>query len=267
MATSPISCLLPLSQPAKSPKQSHKLNLLTSLMGANAGVGTGPSRQMIQSLAQLDQRKSQLSKSAVGVIEGSNLVEAATNGLKSQRSTLAQIEAALETASGELTEEERASLQVNINQLVEQLSKKADSFTYQGAPVLSGKQNKYVVTLPDRGNRSLSINLITATPEALGVKTLDISTPESIANSLKSVKTAAETIVRGHNNLIETYNKLSQSASDVQREIDKIIQTQSILDPSGAVNIASGLNLSSTSQFGSALSTDQMLLANLAFFL
>ena len=120
-----------------------------------------------------------------------SLAQTAEGGLGQITGGLQRLrELAVQASSGTMSEENRAALNVEAQQIVEQINQTAEGTDFNGINPLNG-----TVTTVEVGTESgLSMEFQPATAEALGIDTLDLGTAEGAAAALGQVDTAMTSI-------------------------------------------------------------------------
>jgi len=120
-----------------------------------------------------------------------SLAQTAEGGLGQITEGLQRLnELALQASSGTMSDENRAALNAEAQQIVEQINQTAEGTEFNGINPLNGS-----VAAVEVGTASgLAIEFQPATAEALGIDTLDLSTAEGAATALGQISTAMESV-------------------------------------------------------------------------
>lgn len=148
--------------------------------------------------------------------DGINLVQTAEGGLTETTNILQRIrELALQSANGTQSADNRAAINVEVQQLLSQIDTIATDTEFNGVRVLSGTQ---VLTLQSgfQQGQTLQVVVSNASAAALGVNALQVSTSagaiaaiSQIDTALKSVNTLRATLGAQQNRLEFTVNTLA----------------------------------------------------------
>lgn len=144
---------------------------------------------------------------------GVNLVQTAEGGLESQAAGTARLrELATQAANGTLTEEQRAAINNEAQQIIEQIGTTAEQTEFNGTQLLNGTAE--TIELGAEGGNQVNIN--ESTVESLGLDEIDLSTQEGAAAALDTIATAENRISQNRANLGTQENRLTRAIE--QRE-------------------------------------------------
>ena len=120
-----------------------------------------------------------------------SLAQTAEGGLGQITEGLQRLnELALQASSGTMSDENRAALNAEAQQIVEQINQTAEGTEFNGINPLDGS-----VTAVEVGTTSgLAVEFQPATAEALGIDALDLSTAEGAGAALGQISTAMESV-------------------------------------------------------------------------
>ena len=162
--------------------------------------------------------------------DGISLIQTAEGSLTEVHDMLNRmVELATQSANGTYDDDvDRANLQSEVDQLLEEIDRIADSANFNGIKLFNGDATTTPITL-QIGDTSESFNQLTFTlkdmhaAEALTIDGLDISNAADAASAIASLKAAINTVssVRGQlgayqNRLDHTINNLSVMTENIQ---------------------------------------------------
>ncbi len=118
-------------------------------------------------------------------------------------------ELALQASSGTLSDENRAALNAEAQQIVEQIDATAEGTEFNGINPLDGS----VATVEVGTGSGLAVEFQPATAEALGVDTVDLSTAEGAASALGQIDAAIGSVNENRAGLGAAGNALGSAIS------------------------------------------------------
>ncbi len=147
---------------------------------------------------------------------GVNVVQTADSALSTQQDGINRIrELATQAANGTLTDDQRASLNEEAQQIVQQLDETAKNTEFNGQKLLNGSTNS--IDLGTEGKDTVTLNKSTA--QSLGVDTVDLSTAEGAAAALDQTDTATRQISQNRASLGAQSNRFESAIEDKQNGI------------------------------------------------
>lgn len=119
---------------------------------------------------------------------GVNIAQTAESGLESQGDVIGRLrELAVQAASGTLTDDQRAALNAEVQQLVQAIDATEQNTDFNGTAPLDGSQPSVVID----PQSNLKVQFAESTAASLGLDTLDISTQAGATAALGSLDAAA----------------------------------------------------------------------------
>lgn len=144
---------------------------------------------------------------------GINAVQTAEGGLSVQQDAVGRIrELAVQASNGLLNDDQRAALNQEAQQLIEQIDSTATDTTFNEQQVLNQNQT---IDLGTEGGGQLELQ--SSTSADLGLDTLDLSTAAGAAAALEATDTASNQISANRANLGAQSNRFESAIN--QREI------------------------------------------------
>ncbi len=120
---------------------------------------------------------------------GANAVETADQAIGTQQEALGRIqELATQAANGTLSEDQRAALNKEAQQLIQQINETAQNTEFNGLKILNGSAAN--VQLGTESGNQVTFNA--TTPAALGISGIDLGTQAGAASALETLGNAAE---------------------------------------------------------------------------
>ncbi len=122
---------------------------------------------------------------------GINAAQTAEGAMATQTDALQRVrELAVQAANGTLSDADRAALNQEAQQLLQQIDQTAQNTEFNGVRLLNGSQPN--IPLGTQGNDQLNLNA--TTNSALGLSGLDISTAAGATNALNTIDNALQQI-------------------------------------------------------------------------
>lgn len=152
---------------------------------------------------------------------GVNLTQTADSALEGQAEAVGRIrELAVQAANGILTDDQRAALNEEAQQLRQGIEDIAQNTEFNGTALLNGTTG----TVDLNADATVQIDLPDTTEANLGTDTVDLSTQEGAANALDALDTAATRIDQARANLGAQENRLVRAIE--VREEQAVNQTE-----------------------------------------
>lgn len=181
--------------------QEASLRLVRGFEGLASGLRINRARDDAAGLAiaeALQRRVRQYGVEVNNLQTGLNAAQTAEGGLTVQQEAVQRIrELAVQAATGTLSEEGRAALNAEAQQLIEQINETAESTQFNGIGLLNGSQP----TIPLGTEGGAVLNLNESTAASLGLAGLDLSTPAGAESALGALDTALNRISQDRGNL------------------------------------------------------------------
>lgn len=152
---------------------------------------------------------------------GINLAQTAEGGLSVQQDAVQRIrELSLQAQNGTLSDDNRAALNQEVQQLLEQVDSVANDTQFNGQTLLD--QNSTIDLGTEGGNQ---VALTQSTTQSLGLNGLDISTAAGASSALQSADTALSSIASNRSSIGAQQNRLESAIQ--QREVAILNQQES----------------------------------------
>lgn len=153
-----------------------------------------------------------------------SLFQTAEGALSSTGDMLQRMnELSIQASNGTLTSEDRGNIQLEIDQLKSQIDQTANNTVYNEKRLLDGSFN---IELQDGENMALPA----ATAEALGVSSLNLTTPENASQAISQVSQAINNVSSQRSSLGATINSITSQTTSLQNEFINATAAQSRIE-------------------------------------
>lgn len=157
---------------------------------------------------------------------GVNAIQTAEGGLNAQQDAIQRIrELAVQASNGTLSDENRAALNQEAQQLMEQIDATAEGTQFNGTQVLNGDGTP--VSLGTEAGDEFSV--AQSTTATLGVDEVDLSTQEGAAAALEQLDTASTQIGQNRANLGAQQNRLEQGIASRELTAENLQASESAI--------------------------------------
>lgn len=202
--------------------------------------------------------------------DGISLTQTMEGGLNQISDNLQRIrELAVQAANDTNSAEDRASIQLEINERVEEIDRVAGATTFNGTDLLNGAAtlNIQVGANTTADVDDISVETVDATATTLGVSALDVSSFTAAQAAIDSVDTALQDIDDNRATLGATLNRFDSVIENLSTNITNLTEARSrIEDADYAVEVsnmtrANILQQAGTSMLAQANQTPQSVLS------
>lgn len=174
------------------------LELTSSIEKLSSGVRINRAGDDPAGLAISEKMRSQirgLHQAGRNAQDAISFVQTAEGALQEVHSILHRIrELAVQSASGIYTPEDRAQIQVEVSQLLQEIDRIATSTEFNRFKMLDGSRVSMQFHIGANADQFMRVYIGTTTTQALGVAGLSLSTPQLANSALASVDTAVNRI-------------------------------------------------------------------------
>ncbi|MBI4558471.1 MAG: flagellin FliC [Candidatus Hydrogenedentes bacterium] len=188
-----INTNIPALNAQRQTEQSSN-RLIQGLGNLATGLRINRAAQDAAGLALAERLRTEIlqSNQEIGNLQaGINVVQTAEGGLEAQQEGAQRLrELAVQAANGTLTEDQRAAVNAEAQQILQQIGEVADNTEFNGTQLLNGTAG----TIPLGTEAGEQVNINASTPEALGLNGLNLSTTESAGNAIEAIDTALNRI-------------------------------------------------------------------------
>lgn len=166
----------------------------------------------------------QLSQEANNLQTGINAAQTAEGGLSAQADAVARLrELATQAANGTLTAEQRAALNQEAQQLLQEIDATAQNTEFNDRRLLDGTATN--IALDPEGENQLNINA--STVNALGLTGLDLSTQAGAQNALNALDTAASRISTNRAGIGAQQNRFERAIENRTQQAQNLREAES----------------------------------------
>jgi len=202
--------------------------------------------------------------------DGISLAQTQEGGLNQISDNLQRIrELATQAANDTNTADDRASIQLEIDERVEEIDRVANATSFNGISLLntSGTLNIQVGANTTANVDNLEISTLSATSADLGVNSLDVSSFTSAQTAIDSIDTALQTVDDSRATIGATINRFESVLENLTTDVTNLSEARSrIEDADYAVEVsnmtrANILQQAGTSMLAQANQTPQSVLS------
>jgi flagellin len=163
----------------------------------------------------------QLNAEANNLQTGVNVAQTAEGALSTQEEGLQRVrELAVQAANGTLTDEQRAALNDEAQQILDQINTTAADTEFNGTRLLDGSATE----IPIGTEGGMTVNINESTTASLGVAGVDLSTQAGAAAALEDIDTAIARVNQNRASLGAQQNRFERAIE--QREIAVLNSTE-----------------------------------------
>jgi flagellin len=235
-------------------------SLNTSMERLSSGLRINSASDDAAGLGISDRMTSQirgLNQAVRNANDGISLAQTAEGALQESTNILQRMrELSVQSANDTNSSEDRASLDAEINQLVEELDRIADTTTFNGRGLLNGSTANAVFHVGAYAGESISMTITSAGAAALGVDAVTVTTQSGANQAISTIDAAIQDIdtIRGdlgavQNRFESTIANLSNVSENVSAARSRILDadiaeetsnmtTQNILQQAGVSVLA-----------------------------
>ncbi len=157
--------------------------------------------------------------------QGVNYAQTAEGGLGVQQQATQRLrELAVQASNGTLTDDQRAAINTEAQQLLDQVGDIAEDTEYNGQQVLASNTS---VDLGTEGD--LSVNINASTTASLGIDTVDLSTAEGAAAAIDTLDTALQRIDQNRASLGAQVNRFESAIAQREVGVENALASESAI--------------------------------------
>jgi flagellin len=198
--------------------------------------------------------------------DGISLVQTADGALSETTDTLQRIrELTVQAGNGTLSQDDRNSIQNEINQLTSTIDATANQTQFNGQQILNGSTSNVQLQTGPNASTTSTVNLPTATSTALGVGPgqVDVSSPAAAQASLQNVDQAIDAVGQARGTLGAQQNALQNVTASLNVAGENQASAQSrIRDLDFAQGVSAETRGQILSQIGAAVQAHANLSGN-----
>jgi flagellin len=147
---------------------------------------------------------------------GVSLVQTAEGGLSAQQDVVGRLqELAVQAGNGTLSDDQRAALNAEAQELVAQIDDTAETTEFNGTQLLDGSVSN--VSLGTSGTEQVNVDESSAS--SLGIDSIDLSTQAGASAALGALETASTRISQSRASLGAQQNRFERSIANRETEI------------------------------------------------
>lgn len=170
-----------------------------------------------------------LGASARNTQDGISLVQTAEGALGEASNILSRMrELAVQASNGTLSDDDRTTIGTEVDSLIEELDRIADTTTFNGVELLSGGATTQAsIQVGINEGDTIAVNLQDTTTATLGVSTVDVSSDTAAAGALADIDDAITTLNTARGSLGSTQNRLTSAFASIQNARENLSASES----------------------------------------
>jgi flagellin len=165
--------------------------------------------------------------------DGISFIQTAEGSLQEMHAILHRVrELSIEASNGIYSDADRAQLQVEVNQLVKEIDRIADTTEFNRFKILDGSRSSLRFHIGANADQNMMVLVKTMTSESLNVKGISLSTPAKANDTLGRIDSAVDEVSRlranfgaWQNRMEYTSRNLSVAAENLQAAESRIRDT------------------------------------------
>ncbi|MBI4238748.1 MAG: hypothetical protein HY696_10110 [Deltaproteobacteria bacterium] len=182
-------------------------------------------------IASLDANVRGLTQANANVTQASNNIQVASGGLTQSLSALQRLrELAVRAADGGASSNDRAAITAQAADLSGSINQIAQSVEVDGQKLLNGSFDNKQVQVGAQSGDTLTIDIASATPEALGVSDIDLSTSDGASAAITAIDTAINQVASQLTSLGSTQTRLDATANVNRQSQTDLTASRSALE-------------------------------------
>lgn len=149
-------------------------------------------------------------------LDGISLLQTAEGALTEVHAMLQRMNTlAIQAANGTYDDDDRAHLQEEIKQLINEIDNIADSTTFNGIQLLDGSETDVTFQIGATDTNVLTANLADVTTGTLGIDGIDISTEQGARDAIAIINNAINTVSTHRANFGAVQNRLEHTINNL----------------------------------------------------
>lgn len=165
-------------------------------------------------VAELDTETASQRAAIRNANDGMSVLETAEGAAGSTVDALQRIrELAMQAASGTINDGQRALMQREVDELVEQIDAQADSTEFNGIKLADGSRGTIDVQTGTGSGDQTAVNLIDLRSSALGIDGIDLTSASGAQAALDTVDSALDGVNAGRSKLGASHNRLASAVA------------------------------------------------------
>lgn len=213
---------------------------------------------------KLDSKIRGLQMAVRNTLDGASMVETAESVLGEVTDILQRLrELCVQTANDTYGDDERDKTKVEMDELVSELDRIADSTKFNGKKLLDGSAAGLVLQVGSDNGDTLELDFPSVASDILGVDNLDISTSANAQDSIDTLDAALSSLMDERSRLGATINRLSYTASNLNTMIESMSSAHSrVIDTDMASEMMNFTKNNILSQSGTSMLSQAMQMPN-----
>ncbi len=192
-------------------RRTHRLSTGQQVGGPNNAVLAG----LIGIAQRFDVQVQGLNQATSNIVQGVSLLQTAEGGLATTAELLGRArELAVASANGTLTDTDRAALQAEFAQVMQQIDQTANATQFNGRQLLNGTTTTLTIQTGANAGEAAGITLPNATTAALGLNGASIATQAGAAGALGQIDAALEQLSTARAGLGAQQNRLEAALAN-----------------------------------------------------
>ncbi|NPV42740.1 MAG: flagellin [Firmicutes bacterium] len=160
--------------------------------------------------------------------DGISLIQTAEGALNEVHAILQRMrELAVQSANGIYTDEDRALLQEEVNQLISEIDRIADQTEFNKQTLFDGSFTGVQLQIGANSGQTISISISGMGSSALGVSGVTISTVTGASDAITTIDTAIETVASTRAELGAIQNRLEKTVNNLGVTVENLTAAES----------------------------------------
>lgn len=160
--------------------------------------------------------------------DGISLIQTAEGALNEIQVMIRRIrDLAVQSANDTNTDEDRANLQAEVAQLLEEIDRIATTTQFNGMELLDGSFTGKVFHIGANDNQTLTVEIGDMQASALGIDGIDISTQTGAENAIPLLDKALDTVSSERSDLGAVQNRLEHTINNLQVAAENLTAAES----------------------------------------
>jgi len=230
-------------------------SLATSLQRLSSGLRINSAKDDAAGLAISNRFTAQirgLNQAVRNANDGISLSQTAEGALAENGDMLQRMrELSIQSANGIWSATERGTMQAEVDQLLQEIDRIADTTTFGGRKMLDGSFGTESFQVGANANETIDISIPNADAATLGVATIDISTQAGAQAAIAAIDGALQTVDAARGELGAVQNRLLSTISNLSNVAENVTAARSrIMDADFAAETANLTRASILQQAG-----------------
>lgn len=161
-------------------------------------------------------------------LDGISLIQTAEGALNEVHSILQRMrELAVQASSGTLTEEDQTSIQLEIDQLIEEINRIADKTEFNGMALLNNENEKFTFQIGANENDILDVEIADMSSEQLGIDNLSVASADDAQSAISTLDEAITKVSEQRAQLGAYQNRLEHTVTNLQTQNENLTAAES----------------------------------------